>query len=377
MKIARVRAIPCLDWRPMLFVIVETDTGIVGVGEAGITSREIAVAAVVDALADKLVGQDPMRIEHLWQVMWRSGFFPAGEMLSTAVAAIDIALHDIKAKALGVPVYELLGGRARDRVLTYCHIHGGTTDELLAAARKAVEAGNRVLRWGIADTLTDEFDPTSAVARNIDEWRLLREEFGDAVELCVDLHTKLGVPDSVRLCRAIERYRPMFVEDPIRAEHPEAYRRLRQQVAVPIAAGEQLATKWDFRMLIEDELIDYARIDLCIAGGLTEGRKIAAMCEAHLIDVVLHNPIGPVSTAAGLHFNIATSNMLVHELARLPGDTLPDAIRGQPEWSDGYLYPPQAPGLGLDVDEEALVARGYERRDMPQLHRPDGSFTNW
>ena len=115
MKIARVRAIPCLDWRPMLFVIVETDTGIVGVGEAGITSREIAVAAVVDALADKLVGQDPMRIEHLWQVMWRSGFFPAGEMLSTAVAAIDIALHDIKAKALGVPVYELLGGRARDR----------------------------------------------------------------------------------------------------------------------------------------------------------------------------------------------------------------------------------------------------------------------
>jgi len=349
MKIARVRAIPCLDWRPMLFVIVETDTGIVGVGEAGITSREIAVAAVVDALADKLVGQDPMRIEHLWQVMWRSGFFPAGEMLSTAVAAIDIALHDIKAKALGVPVYELLGGRARDRVL----------------------------RWGIADTLTDEFDPTSAVARNIDEWRLLREEFGDAVELCVDLHTKLGVPDSVRLCRAIERYRPMFVEDPIRAEHPEAYRRLRQQVAVPIAAGEQLATKWDFRMLIEDELIDYARIDLCIAGGLTEGRKIAAMCEAHLIDVVLHNPIGPVSTAAGLHFNIATSNMLVHELARLPGDTLPDAIRGQPEWSDGYLYPPQAPGLGLDVDEEALVARGYERRDMPQLHRPDGSFTNW
>ncbi|MBK8086451.1 MAG: galactonate dehydratase [Devosia sp.] len=377
MKITKVTPILVKEWRTMLFVKIETDEGITGVGEAGLTSREKAVAGMVDALGPLVIGQDPFRSEHLWQLMWRGGFHPSGQALSSAIAAIDIALWDIKGKALGVPVYQLLGGRVRDKVDCYCHIGGATPAALLEAARLRRAEGWNCLRWSSHSRQDGLYEPIKAISETVEGYRLLRGELGPEVELCFDAHTRMSVPDAVRLCRQLEPYRPMFVEDPLRVENPESYRRLRDQTAVPIAAGEQLGTKWQFRSLIEEELIDYARVDMCIAGGFTEAHKIAGWCETHFIDLAVHNPIGPVSTAACLHLNLATPNMLVQELPRRPGESLADVIVSEHRWEGGWLVASDAPGLGLEVDWEGLERYPFVHENLPIYHREDGSFTNW
>jgi len=377
MKITSVTAHLVKEWRTMLFVKVETDEGITGIGEGGLTSREEGVAGIISALAPLLVGEDPMRSEHLWQLMWRSGFHPSNQVLTSAMAAIDIALWDIKGKALGVPVYQLLGGKVRDKVDCYCHIRGATPEALLEEARLRLSEGWNCLRWDSGPVGNGIYEPHKAVDYAIESFRLLRTELGSDIELAFDAHTRTSMPDAVRLCRGVEAYRPMFIEDPIRIENPESYRRLREQTAVPIAAGEQLGTKWQFRSLIEEELIDYARIDMCIAGGFTEARKIAGWCETHYIDIAVHNPIGPVSTAACLHLNMATPNMLVQELPRRPGESLSDIIVSDHRWEDGWLVPSSAPGLGLEVDWEGLKRHPFVHESLPLFHRLDGSLTNW
>ena len=377
MKITAITPFLVKEWRTMLFVRVETDEGITGIGEAGLTSREQAVAGMIVALAPLIVGEDAMRSEHLWQLLWRGGFHPSGQALSSAIAAIDIALWDIKGKALGVPIYQLLGGKVRDKVDCYCHIDGASPEALLAEGRTKAEEGWNCLRWASHGRQDGLYEPHKAVAQAIDAFRILRTELGPDVELAFDAHTRMSVPDAVRLCRGVEEFRPMFIEDPLRVENLESYRRLRNQTAVPIAAGEQLGTKWQFSTLIEEELIDYARVDMCIAGGFTEARKIAGWCETHLIDLAVHNPIGPVSTAACLHLNSATPNMLVQELPRRPGESLADVISGGHRWEEGWLFVSDAPGLGLEVDWDGLERYPFSHENLPLFHREDGGFTNW
>lgn len=378
MKITRITPYLLKEWRTMLFVKVETDEGIVGIGEAGLTSREQGVAGIIEALTPLLVGADPMRSEHLWQLMWRSGFHPSNQALTSAIAAIDIALWDIKGKALGVPVYQLLGGKVRDKVNTYCHMAADSPEELLGVARQRVAEGWNVIRWDSGPFRTNAvYDPNHAVDWTIEAFRLLRAELGPKIEMAFDAHTRCSVADAVRLCRGVEAYRPLFIEDPLRIENPESYRRLRQQTSVPIAAGEQLGTKWQFRSLIEEELIDYARVDMCIAAGFTESRKIAGWCETHYIDLAVHNPIGPVSTAACLHLNVATPNMLVQELPRRPGESLADVITSKHRWEDGWLIVSDDPGLGLEVDWEGLARYPFKHESLPIFWREDGSLNNW
>ncbi len=377
MKITDITVYPAKEWRTFLFVVVDTDEGIYGVGEGGITGRELAMAGAIEHLKPLLIGLDPFRTEHIWQLLWRGGFHPAGQILTSAIAAIDIALWDIKGKALGVPVFELLGGLVRDKVMTYNHIQGGSVEEIVDHCQASVEAGWKCLRWGTNFGSDGVIEPRVALRDGIAEWQAIREALGDEVELCYDIHTRLGVPDAVRLCREVEPFRPFFIEDPLRSENPDSYKRLRPQTAVPLAAGEQFGTKWDFRQLIEEEWIDYARIDLCICGGLTESKKIAGWCETHYIDLAVHNPIGPVSTAACLHLNLSCPNFGVQELPRRPGESLPDVVLNQPEWVDGYLLPPDRPGLGIEFDREAIKRYPFEITGLPIIHRADGSFTNW
>ena len=377
MLITDVKTHLAREWRTFLFVTVHTDEGIYGLGESGITSRELGVAGMIEHLKPLLVGQDPFRIEHIWQMMWRGGFYPSGQILAAAIAAIDIALWDIKGKALNQPVYQLLGGRSRDRVLTYCHVHGRDPKALREEVLERCEAGWKCLRWEPQETSPGVLDSRLALKVAVERGGILREAAGEAAELCFDAHTKFGVSDAVRLCRELEPLRPFFVEDPIRSEQPSQYRRLREQVAVPLAAGEQYAHKWQFREVIEDELIDFARLDVCIAGGLTEGRKVAALCETHFVDLAVHNPIGPVSTAACLHLNLAMPNVAVQELPKRPGESLSELVTGQPEWIDGYLYPPSKPGLGLEFEPKALAKYEFRMEELPHLQKPDGSFTNW
>ncbi|MES0864298.1 galactonate dehydratase [Ruegeria sp. SCPT10] len=377
MKITDIKTHFLKEWRTLLIVVVETDEGIYGLGESGLTSREYAVEGMIRDLKSLLIGQDPFRIEHLWQTMWRSGFHPSGQVLSSAIAAIDLALHDIKGKALGVPVYELLGGSTREKVLSYCHIGGDTPQETLEAARNAVSEGWKVLRWEPSYKPDMVMRGRWAVDKAIEEFRLLRAELGPDIELVFDAHTKLTPTEATYFCRQVEEFRPMFVEDPLRSEFAEGYTGLRQQTSVPLAAGEQLANKWQFRPFVEQNLIDYARIDLCIAGGLTEAKKIAGQCETHMIDLAVHNPIGPISTAACLHLNLSSPNVLVQELPRRPGECVPDLIATDQIWEDGWLTCLGEPGLGVTLQAEALENYPFTHEHLPILKRKDGSFANW
>lgn len=373
MKITDITVYLAKEWRTFLFVVIDTDEGIYGLGEAGLTGRELAVKGAIEHFKPLLIGEDPARIEHIWQRLFRGGFYPGGPILSSAIAAIDIALWDIKGKALGVPLYQLFGGRVRDRVMTYTHLHG----DVVEAAERAVSEGWKCLRWEPAYGEDGVINPRKSVDRSIEEWRRVRDAVGDDIELCYDAHTKLDVTEAIRLCRAIEDYRPFFVEDPIRSENPMSYRRVRDKTAIPLAAGEQYGSKWDFREIVENELIDMARIDVCIAGGLTEARKIASWCETHFIDIAVHNPIGPVAAAACLHLNLSIPNFAVQELPRRPGECMPDAITGDLAWEDGCLLPPTAPGLGVEIDRSAVKNYPFEITELPHIRRADGSFTNW
>lgn len=377
MKITKVTPYLLNEWRTMLFVVIETDEGITGLGESGLTSRELAVAGMIEHLESLLVGKNPFEIERHWQTMWRSGFHPSGQVLSSAIAAIDIALWDIKGKALNAPVFELLGGKAREKVLTYCHIGGATPEDTLAMAKERVAMGWRALRWEPSYKEDMIMYGAPAVEKAIAEYKLLRTELGNDIELAFDAHTKLTPAEAAYFSRAIEQYRPMFVECPLRSEYPDAYKTLRGQTSVPIAAGEQFASKWQFIPLIKDNLIDYCRVDLCIAGGITEGKKIAAMCEAHMIDLAVHNPIGPVSSAACLHLNLASPNVLVQELPKRPGECLDDLISTDQIWEDGWLSCEGKPGLGIEINLDLIEKYPFKAEHLPILHREDGSFTNW
>ena len=377
MQITQIRTHIVGEARNSLFVVVDTDEGIYGLGEAGITWREAAVAGFIDALRPVLIGQDPRRIEHLWQVMFRCGFFPANRIGAAAISAIDIALWDLKAKALGVPLYQLLGGQVRDRVVCYPHIAADTTEGLVAQAQEKVAAGWQFVRFDLPSQ-GETLEPTVAVREGVRQFAAIREAVGEVIEICIDVHTRLDPADAVTLCRQLEPLRPYFVEDPVRSENPAALKKLAGKVHVPIAMGEQYASKWEFRQVVEEDLIDFARIDVCIVGGITETRKIAGWCETHYLPIALHNPLGPVSTAACLHLDLATSNFAVQECPREPGEALAELFPVQVPFADGHLLPPAGPGLGIEFNE-AAVARypAIESGDCPRLSRPDGSFTNW
>ncbi len=379
MKITNVEAFPVWGGaRNFFFVVVDTDEGISGVGEAGITGRELASAAVVEHFKPILIGQDPTRIEHLWQVMFRGGFFPAGRIAAGVISAIDIALWDIRGKALGVPIYDLLGGLVRDRVVCYPHNVGHAMDveALVDSCLASKEEGWKFVRWGLPQD-GEILEPTTSIRAALRQMEAVRKAVGDDVEICFDVHTRLDPADAIQLCRAAEQYRPFFMEDPVRSENQSTLRLIRQHTSVPIAAGEQFGNKWEFRELIENDLIDYARIDLCIVGGITEARKIAGWCETHYIKLALHNPLGPVSSAACLQLNLATSNFGVQEQPRRTGTVLTDVVPVQPEWKDGYLLPPTRPGLGIEFDRDAARKHPFQMRELPHLRRLDGSFTNW
>lgn len=377
MKITQIKSFVAASGH--FFVKVETDAGIYGLGEGGLSRRGLALAEVVRSFEPFLIGADPFQTEHLWQVMFRGAFFPGGVVQAAAVSAVDIALWDIKGKALNVPVYELLGGRTRDKVVCYPHNGGGAIDALVESCRKTHEAGWKFVRWGLADgTDSGRFEPRRAIQHGVEQVQAVRDALGDRVEILVDVHTRLDPADSLDFCNRVAPYNPFFIEDPLRSENPASLRRLRQQTSVPLAVGEQFDSKWTFREVIEEDLMDYCRVDLCIAGGLTEARKIAGWCETHYIQLAPHNPLGPVSTAACLHLCLASSLVGVQELPRAPMSSLVDEFPVQVPFEAGYLLPPRAPGLGIEFNEAALTNASTQDYAPPTgYRRDDGSYTNW
>ncbi len=378
MKITGIETYPVCTTRTWLFVTVETDEGIWGIGESNLTSREEAVMGFLSHLRPLLIGQDPTRIEHLWQLMFRSGFFPADRVGASALSAIDTALWDIAGKVHGVPVYQLLGGLVREKVVCYPHNAGedGSVESLVEDCQRTLAQGYKFVRWGLPTT-ENILEPRQALRTATRQCEAVRRVLGDEVEICLDVHTRLDPADATTLCRELEAYRPYFVEDPLRAEDTNAYRTLRARTGVPLAAGEQFASKWEYRQLIEEDLIDYARLDPTLGAGITESKKIAGWCETHYINLAPHNPNGPVSTAACLHLCLAAPNVGVLELPQPTGSALPDVFPVVPRFEQGYLLAPTQPGLGVEFDRAAARHYAYEMRELPHLQRQDGAFTNW
>lgn len=392
MKITNIECIPVqAPGRTLVVVLVETDEGITGVGEAGLQRRPQALVGAIAHLRRWLVGQDPMRIEHLWQRMFRGGFYPGDRLIGSAIAGIDIALWDIKGQALGVPVFELLGGRCRDYVQCFLQVSQlpelqgydpkvmsglGEPEASAELARRCLALGHKFFRVGPPPE-GDRFEPRRAVRRLLAQLQAVRSAIDDDMELMVDLHTRLDPADAIWFCNRAESLDLFVVEDPIRAEHMAGYRLIREHVNVPLAAGEQWANKWEFRQVIEEELVDYVRIDVCIAGGLSEAKKIANWAETHYIQILPHNPLGPICTAACLHLDLACNNAGPQEVVFPPATMLPDVFECAFELQGTRLTVPTAPGIGIRFNREAAAAYPGEMTEPPHFHREDGAYTNY
>jgi galactonate dehydratase len=275
MKITDIKAFPVRVDGTQLVVKVETDAGIYGVGEAGLPKRALAVIGAIQHYREFLLGRDPMRIGALWQEMYRSQYFEGGRILTAAIAAIDIALHDIAGKALGVPVYQLLGGKQRDYVPCFATTQVQSAEELIADANLLIENGWNVIRTGMAQRNQDVFEPRESIGLTATWLTQLREAIGPEPVLGIDYHHRLNVAEAASFCQRMPPGTLDFLEEPIRDETPEAYESLRTMVDVPFAIGEEISNKWDFLPYIERGITNFVRLDVCNVGGLTEAMKVA------------------------------------------------------------------------------------------------------
>ncbi len=385
MKITAIKPYPVwVGTRNQMLVKVETDEGVYGWGESGLSGREKAVAGAVEHYREFLIGQDPMRIGRIWQDLYRSQYFEGGRVLQAAISAIDIALHDIKGKALGVPVYELLGGKQRDLIPTFATTRsdaGGP--EVVEQARELVQQGWKAVRLmpaGQSDR--DNFEPRESIARTA-EWTIkVREAIGTEIVLGIDFHHRLSVAEAASYCQKLPPGTLDFLEEPIRDEAPEAYESLRTMTPVPFAIGEEFSSKWQFLPYIERGIHQFNRIDICNVGGFTEAMKIAGWSEAHYVDLMPHNPLGPICTAATVHLGAAVANFSWLETRASPGELYhgfdnPDYFPGMLTLEGAFYRVPDKPGLGVDVDEAAIQREPFKFWQAPRLTRRDGSVTNW
>jgi galactonate dehydratase len=314
--------------------------------------------------------------------MYRSQYFEGGRVLQAAISAIDIALHDIKGKALGVPVYQLLGGKQRDLIPTFATTSAPPGEEMIEQARQLIADGWTAMRLSPADHRNPgTYEPRESIAATARWMVKAREALGDLPVLGIDYHHRLTVAEAASFCQKMPSGTLDFIEEPIRDETPEAYESLRTLVDVPFAIGEEFASKWQFLPYIERGIHQFNRIDVCNVGGLTEAMKVAGWSEAHYVDMMPHNPLGPICTAATVHFSAAVANFSWLETRTSTAEQLgfdnAEFFPVQPRIENAHYRVSDAPGLGVEVDEKLLVRESFKFWEAPHWKRTDGSVTNW
>jgi galactonate dehydratase len=367
-----------------LFVRVRTDEGVTGWGEAGIQMRARAVEAAVSHLADYLVGQEALAIEAHWQVMRKTGFYRDGPILSSALAAVDEALWDIAGKVHGVPVHELLGGPVRDRVRAYAWVGGDdlnefTAEELVAETKARIDEGFSAFKLTPAKSFA--VDTPQAGHEVVSRIAALRDAVGPERDIALDVHGHWSKATARRLLPQLEPYELLFVEEPLLPEHLHMLRELTATTSLPIATGERLYNRWDFREVLQSGLA-VAQPDVSQAGGISETRRIAAMAETYDVVVAPHCPLGPIALAASLQIDFATPNILIQEqsISHFGDEFLDYLVARSPfEIVDGWFARPTGPGLGIEVDEQAVeraAEMGHDRQN-PIWRHDDGSFAEF
>ena len=385
MKITDIKAYPVwVGSRNLCLVKVETDEGIYGWGESGVSSRELAVVGAINHFREFLIGKDATRIGAIWQELYRGQYFEGGRILTGAISAIDIALWDIAGKALGVPIHRLLGGKQRDKVQCFITTTKPFDETLVEDAKALAQQGWRVIRATAGDlgsiNEVRELDVRQSIADGAAVLTEARQELGDSVTLGIDYHHRLTVAETASFCQRMPQGTLDFIEDPIRHQTPETYETLRQMVDIPFAIGEECASKWDFMPYIERGITSFARIDICNVGGFSEAIKIAAAAESHYIDVMPHDPLGPICSAATIQLSAAISNFSWCEVSPYESRENPDRERlfvNPPTEKDCYYDVGDAPGHGVDVNEDEVAKQTFKFWEAPRMKKPDGSFTNW
>ncbi len=377
MKITRIETfLAHPDHRNLVFVKVHTDEGLHGIGEAYSVGPDDATALVIHHFEQWLIGQDPGRIEHLWAMMYQGIRFPGGSVVNSAISGIEHALWDIAGKRLGVPVYQLLGGHVRDRIRVYQSPGGRTPEELAENAVGLIERyGYTALKIGPQPPGSDALPAHAALRAAVARFAAVRRAVGDDVDIAVDPHAKIFEPaQAVALAEALKPDRPLFLEEPLRPENVDALARVAAHTDVPIATGEMLYTKFQFRELLVKQAADVLQPDVCCAGGILECKKIAAMAEAFYVVVAPHNPMGPVATAVNVHLVATLPNFLILEYQ--PDDEAPrrDLIDEPMVLKDGYLELPTRPGLGLELNEDAFARYPFRTWHRGFPTRADGSL---
>ncbi|MFN3274007.1 MAG: galactonate dehydratase [Paracoccus sp. (in: a-proteobacteria)] len=367
------------------FLKIETDEGISGWGEPVVEGRAHTVETAVHELADYLIGQDPLRIEDHWQVMYRAGFYRGGPILMSAIAGVDQALWDIKGRAYGQPVHQLLGGPCRDRIKVYSWVGGDRPADVAGAAQAAVAAGFRALKMNGTEEL-QIVDSHARIDAVVETLATVRAAVGPHIGLGVDFHGRVHRPMAKALIRELEQFRLMFIEEPLLSEHLDAIAEVAKGSSTPIALGERLYSRWDFRQVLESRVVDIIQPDLSHAGGITECRKIAAMAEAYDVALAPHCPLGPIALAACLQVDAVSYNAFIQEQSlgihyNGPGRDLLDYLvdPGVFAYADGMVAIPQGVGLGIEVNEEAVIeaAKTGHRWRNPVWRHEDGSVAEW
>ncbi|TCP56374.1 galactonate dehydratase [Tamaricihabitans halophyticus] len=366
-----------------LFCKISTDEGVVGWGEPVVEGKAHTVAAAVDELADVLIGADPARIEDLWQVMSKGGFYRGGPVLSSAISGIDQALWDIKGKALGVPVHDLLGGAVRDRVRMYGWIGGDAPAEVGEGAAERMAAGYTAVKMNAGGRMRT-LESSSEINGVVDRVAAVREAIGPDRDVAIDFHGRVSPALARVLCRELAPLHPLFVEEPVVPELSAEFGRICADTSVPIATGERLYSRWDFAPVLAAG-IAVAQPDLSHAGGISECRRIAAQAETHGVALAPHCPLGPIALAACLQVDLASPNALIQETSlgihyNVGADTLDYLVDPTIfQLTDGFVDRLSKPGLGIEVDEQAVRAaadRGHRWRS-PVWRHADGGFAEW
>ena len=372
--------------RNWVFVRVETNQpGLIGWGEASMEWRTRAVVGAVDDLAGLVIGEDPMRVEHLWQSLDRHPFFPGGAIGMSALSGIDQALHDIRAKDLGVPLHVLLGGPVRDQLRMYDHLGGGdpaavydeaTQEAFAERARRSVDDGFDALKI-LAVPRSRPLEGAAAVREAVGLMAAVRTAVGDGVDVMVDLHGRTSAAMGIQYGLALAPLRPWFLEEPCRPDDTAGLAEVARAVPVPIAAGERLVTAREFRALFEQRAVAVAQPDVCHAGGVTGIRRIAALAEAYGVVLAPHNPLGPLATMVNVHLGFAIPGFLIQEVMRSDVPWRDEVVDMPLAIVGGRVTPPERPGIGIEIDERAAARYPYQPEPLVRWFHDDGSVADW
>ena len=402
MKIISARVVVCSPDRNFVTLKIETDEGLYGLGDATLNGRELAVVAYLEEhVIPCLIGRDPSRIEDLWQYLYRGAYWRRGPVTMTAIAAVDVALWDIKGKALNTPVYNLLGGASRDGVMVYTHANGRDIAETTDSVRAEMERGYLAVRAqsgvpGVASSYGvpqpgQAYEPASRGLPAESLWstekylnfvprlfETLRTELGHDVHLLHDVHHRLTPIEAARLGRSLEPSHLFWLEDPCPAELQESFALIRQHTTIPLATGEVFNSIWDAQQLIQRQLIDYIRMTVVHGGGITHAKKVADFAALYNVRTGYHGAtdLSPVTMAAALHLGLSVHNFGIQEHMRhtaLTDEVFPHAYR----FEAGYMHPGEKPGLGVDLDEVLAARHPYARAYLPVARRLDGTLTDW